>query len=274
MAGYDIDRKTVLITGASGGFGSELCRKLITEHGCRVIGGGRSREKLEAVASSLGAYRRKFAYCRFDVSDVDAWRRLARRLEEKNVIPDLLINNAGIMPPFEKFAHEDAETARRIIDVDLMSVIYGCGVMMPLLLRSPQGGIINVASSAAFSPVIGAAVYSASKGAVKNFTMALAGEMRGRLFVSAACPGFSMTDLFRDSGLSRTDHEFIDGLGTDKSEIAEQIIRGARSGKEIIICGKDSRLMTAMSSVAPVKANALYAKIMRSSGLDMFKDLR
>ena len=263
MAGYDINRKTVVLTGASGGFGSELCRKLITEHGCRVIGVGRSREKLEAVASSLGAYRGKFAYCRFDVSDEAAWRRLA----------DLLINNAGIMPPFEKFGHGGTETARRVIDVNLMSVIYGCAVMMPLLLRSPHGGVINVASSAAFSPVIGAAVYSASKGAVKNFTMALSEETEGRLYVSAVCPGFSVTDLFRDSGLSRTDHEFIDGLGTDKAEIAEQIIKGALAGKKLIICGKDSHLMTAMSSVAPVKANALYAKVMRSSGLDMFRDL-
>ena len=274
MAGYDIDRKTVLITGASGGFGSELCRKLITEHGCRVIGAGRSREKLEAVASSLGAYRRKFAYCRFDVSDVDAWRRLARRLEEKNVIPDLLINNAGIMPPFEKFAHEDAETARRVIDVDLMSVIYGCGVMMPLLLRSPQGGIINVASSAAFSPVIGAAVSSASKGAVKNFTQALAEEMKGRLYVGCVFPGFSVTDLFRNNDLSDEDHSFIDGLGTDKADIAAAIVRGIALRKKLMICGKDSRLMTAMSSVAPSCSNALYTKILTGSDLNMFKKLK
>ena len=125
--------------------------------------------------------------------------------------------------------------------------------------------------------------------AIKTFDIANGPGVRTSLFVSGCthhCPGcFNAVAWDFDYGPVYTEEtearildslrdEFIDGLGTDKSEIAEQIIRGARSGKEIIICGKDSRLMTAMSSVAPVKANALYAKIMRSSGLDMFKDLR
>lgn len=274
MTGYNLSKSTVVITGASGGFGSELVRQLINERGCRVIGTGRSREKLAALADSLGERRGKFAYCTFDVSDRAAWRRFAALLRAKNVIPDLLINNAGMMPPFERFEDEDGELAKRVIDVNLMSVIYGCEAFIPLLLTSKRGGIINIASSAAFSPVVGTAVYSASKGAVKNFTMALAEETEGRLYVAAVCPGFSMTDLFRDSGLSESDHEFIDGLGTDKADIAASIIRGAEAGKKLMICGKDSKIMTVMSSAAPSKANGLYAKIMKGSGLDMFGKLQ
>lgn len=270
--GYNVNKRTVIITGASGGFGSELTKLFVLGHGCRVIGIGRSKEKMEALADELGGKKSKFKYLLFDVADREKWAKFAALLTEKNIIPDLLINNAGIMPRFEKFETEDGELAKRIIDTNLMSVIYGCEAMLPLLKKSKQGGIVNIASSAAFSPVAGTAVYSASKGAVKNFTMALCEEEES-LYVGCVFPGFSKTDLFRDNNMTDNDFQFISSLGTDKKTVAEGIIRGMTAGKKLIVCGKDSYLMNAMSSVAPSPANALYSKIMKSSELEMFKDL-
>ncbi len=274
MQTYNVNRKTVIITGASGGFGSELCRLFINRHGCRVIGIGRSREKFEALAASFKEKKNKFRYYLFDVSDRQNWQRFAAALNEKNIVPDLLINNAGIMPPFERFEDEDGGTAKNVMNVNFMSVVYACEALIPALLGSDEGGIVNVASSAAFSPVVGTAVYSASKGAVKNFTQALAEEMKGRLYVGCVFPGFSVTDLFRNNDLSDEDHSFIDGLGTDKADIAAAIVRGIALRKKLIVCGKDSRLMTAMSSVAPSGSNALYTKILTGSDLNMFKKLK
>ena len=74
---YNINRKTVITTGASGGFGSELTKKLINEHGCRVIGIGRSKEKMEALTESLGDKKSKFKYLLFDVSDREKWVKFA-----------------------------------------------------------------------------------------------------------------------------------------------------------------------------------------------------
>lgn len=274
MKTYILNRKTVVITGASGGFGSELTKLLVNEYGCRVIGIGRSKEKMEELSLSLGESRSRFKYSLFDVSKRENWVKFASLLEEKGVIPDLLINNAGIMPPFENFEDEDGELAKRVIDVNFMSVVYGCEIMLPLLKRSKQGGIVSVASSAAFSPIVGAAVYSASKGAVKNFTLSLAEELNGRIYVGCVCPGFSKTGLFRDNNYTEEDYDFIDGMGTDKNDIAEAVVNGVKNCKKLIVCGKDSRLMTAMSSVAPVKSNALYSKVMKESKLNMFKGLK
>ena len=273
MKKFNITNKTVIITGASGGFGSELTKLFVNEFDCRVIGIGRSREKMEALAESLTLNRSRFKFFLFDVSDRENWRKFAAMLERKGIIPDLLINNAGIMPPFESFEYEDGELAKRVIDVNLMSVIYGCEAMIPLLKKSQQGGIVNIASSAAFSPVVGTAVYSASKGAVKNFSMALTEDLKGKLYVGTVCPGFSRTDLFRDNNYSEEDFDFISGFGTEKEEIAKSIVIGVTSGKKLIICGKDSRLMTTMSAVAPIKSNALYAKVLKGSKLKMFDNL-
>ena len=274
MGSFNLRKRTVIITGASGGFGSELTKLLINEYGCRVIGIGRSKDKMEALAESLDENKNRFKYFLFDVSDRDSWRNFAALLDSKKVIPDLLINNAGIMPPFERFDTEDGELARRVIDVNFMSVVYGCEAMLPLLKRSKQGGIVNIASSAAFSPVAGIAVYSASKGAVKNFSMSLSEELDGEMYVGTVCPGFSKTDLFRDNNFSEDDFDFISGLGTDKEEIAKAIITGVSNGKKLIVCGKDSRLMSAMSAVAPVGSNALYSKVLKESDLNMFQNLK
>lgn len=273
MRSFETNKRTVIITGASGGFGSELTKLFINEHGCRVIGIGRSREKMEALSDCLGGNKSKFKYSLFDVSERKNWTKFASLLKEKNITPDLLINNAGIMPRFEKFELEDGELAKRIIDTNLMAVIYGCEALIPLLKQSKQGGIVNIASSAAFSPVAGTAVYSASKGAVKNFTMALCEEEADSLYVGCVFPGFSKTDLFRDNEYSDKDFEFISGLGTDKADIAKGIIKGISAGRKLIVCGKDSYLMNVMSSVAPSSANKLYTKVLKSSELEMFKDI-
>lgn len=274
MRSFDLKKRTVIITGASGGFGSELTKLFIKKYGCRVIGIGRSKEKMNALSLSLGCDKNKFKYFLFDVSDKENWQKFAAMLESKGVIPDLLINNAGIMPPFERFDTEDEETAERVMNVNFMSVVYGCKAMLPLLKRSKQGGIVNIASSAAVSPIVGAAVYSASKGAVRNFSLSLSEELENSIYVGVVCPGFSKTDLFRDNGLNEDDFDFISTLGTDKDEIAEEIAEGVSCGKKLIVCGNDSRLMTAMSSVAPVRSNALYSKVMKGSDLNIFKDLK
>ena len=274
MGAFNVNKKTVIITGASGGFGSELTKILINEHGCRVIGVGRSREKMEALAGSLGDNSAKFKYFLFDVSERENWRKFAALLDRKGVIPGLLINNAGIMPPFERFEYEDGELAKKVIDTNLMSVIYGCEAMIPLLKRSRRAGIVNISSSSAFSPSVGIAVYSASKAAVRNFSMSLAEELDPDISVTAVCPGFAKTDLFRDNGFTEEDYEFISGLGSDKEEIARAIIKGVSDGKKLIICGKDSLLMNAMSSVLPVKSNELYSKVLKESTLPMFSNLK
>ena len=274
MSSFNLKKRTVIITGASGGFGSELTRILINDYGCRVIGIGRTKEKLQAIAESLADNKNKFKYYVFDVSDRENWRKFADKLTENGVIPDMLINNAGIMPPFEKFENEDGELARRVIDVNFMSVVYGCEAMIPLLKKSRHGGIVNISSSSAFSPSAGVAVYSASKAAVRNFSLSLAEELDGQIYVGAVCPGFSKTDLFRDNGFTEEDFDFISGLGTDKEDIAKAIINGISDGKKLIICGKDSYLMNAMSSVAPVKANELYSKVLKKSDLNMFQNIK
>ena len=157
MALYDLYGATVIITGASGGFGSELTKQLISRFSCKVIGIGRTKEKMEALAESLGKKRSHFKYYLFDVSDKKNWQSFAKTLDKKEIVPDLLINNAGIMPPFRKFEDESSDTVSEVMATNFMAAVYSCEALLPLLKRSYRGAIANVASSAAYSPVIGTA---------------------------------------------------------------------------------------------------------------------
>lgn len=274
MAFYCLDYKTVVLTGASGGFGAELTKLLIGHFGCNVIGIGRTKEKMEALAEQLGAKRSYFRYYLFDVSVKDNWRKFALTLRNKGVCPDLLINNAGVMPPFENFTLHGSDGVLEVMNTNFMSAVYACEALLPMLKSSIQGGIVNVASSAAYSPIAGTTAYSASKGALKNFTLALSQELENELYVGVACPGLSNTTLFRGTKLSETDEKIFKAVGSDKRQVAEEIIGGISICKKIIVCGKDAHLMTAFTAIAPAAASYVYGKVITESGLDLFKGVK
>ena len=270
---YALRGATVIITGASGGFGSELTKQLIKRFSCRVIGIGRTKEKMEALANSLGKDKKYFKYYLFDVSDKKKWQSFAKTLEKKGIVPDMLINNAGIMPPLEKFENETSDTVIEVMNTNFMAPVYSCEALLPILKRSERPAIVNVSSAAAYSPVIGTAAYSASKGALKNFTQALCEELDGRVYVGLVCPGFSKTELFRNMKFDEKEKELLDGIGTDKADIAKAIIEGIILKRKLILAGKDAKLMTALSNAAPAHANSLYTKVLKSAKLDMFGDI-
>ena len=107
-----LDGKTVIITGASGGLGFAMAKLLIEKHGCTVIGVARNREKAEKAAAALGDM---FSFRLFDVTDRTGWTSFARELDESGLVPDVLINNAGIMPAFAR-----AETCS---DSDISAIV-------------------------------------------------------------------------------------------------------------------------------------------------------
>ena len=100
-----LDNKTVIVTGASSGMGKGITERLIKEHGCKVLGVARSEKKMEALVAELGEYASQFSYQLFDVSVRENWENYVAYLNENGIKPDVLINNAGILPKFDRFEH-------------------------------------------------------------------------------------------------------------------------------------------------------------------------
>ena len=90
--------KTVIVTGASSGFGKLICEHLVNNCACKVYGIARRESNLQLLKEQLGE---NFDYFAMDVSIEQNWIDLAKKLNENNIFPDVLINNAGILPKFK-----------------------------------------------------------------------------------------------------------------------------------------------------------------------------
>ena len=160
---YDLNKRTVVLTGASGGFGREIAKRLILSHGCRVVGIGRNEDKMAALKEELKDKKELFSYKLFDVSDRAAWTDFAENLDCE---PSVLINCAGILPEFKSFEKQSEESVFRVTEVNYLSAVTAIRHMMPKLKQSRDPMIVNISSSSALCPVAGAAAYSASKAAL------------------------------------------------------------------------------------------------------------
>lgn len=190
----DIRDRTVLITGASGGIGAAVARRLASD-GMAVALAGRNRDRLEAVAKdcvSLGADAELFAG---DITDDAYTAALPEAVKARFGALHALVNNAGL---FETDAFDVADLSRwdAALDINFRSLVHLTKAAVPLLLEHPESAVINLSSIAGRMTFGGGGIYSATKHAVHAFSGCLFDDLRDRgLKVSALYPGFVDTGM-------------------------------------------------------------------------------
>lgn len=265
--------KTIVITGASSGIGRALTCKLIKEHNCRVIGIGQSEAKMRSLIDELSYQHDAFRYKIFDVSDQEAWNGFARELLENNVNIDLLINNAGTMPAFDKSFNYTEEEINRCFEVNFHAVRYGIKAMLPILRKSTMPGIINISSAAALSSLVGTSIYGATKAALKAYTESLIGELGREMYIAYVCPGFVRTDILRNQ-YTKPKKGIIQMMSTSPDKMAKKIIRRIARQKSRMVLGKDAHFMNFTSKFFPVLGLKMYENIIKGSKNELFENLR
>lgn len=266
-----MDGKTVIITGASGGMGKGVAEKLIKEHGCTVIGIARSEEKMKKVVAELGDYKDKFTYKLFDVSVEKNWLEFANYLKENSIKPDILINNAGILPKFDRFQNYTVEYIEKAMNINFYSAVYSIHTLLPMLLESPSPAIINVDSSAALMTLAGTSVYSASKAALKSLSEALREELRGKCYVGIVCPGFTKTDIFRDQSASDAKgQKMLNMVSTSCERMVKMIMNDIKTKKPLGVHGFDAAFMNYFGRILPVQGGRLFSAVMKASKMPLF----
>ena len=196
MAARKFDGKVVLITGATGGFGSATAKRFAAE-GARLVLSDLDAEALEAFAATLDAETATLAG---DIADEALSEGLARLALSRFGGLDVAVNNAGIAQNFVRFPLLPSDEARRIIDIDVMGVFYAMKHQLPLMERQARegrkGAIVNIASVAGIAGAPRLAVYSAAKHAVVGFTRSAAAEYATKgIRVNAVCPSFARTEM-------------------------------------------------------------------------------
>lgn len=268
-----IENKTVIVTGASSGIGAYIAAELVREYNCRVIGIGRDENAMKSmIKEKLTYYCDNFSYQLFDVSVERNWELFADYLARNDIRPDIIINNAGMLPQFNSFQNYTQSEIDKVFGTNVFGCMYAIRAVLPMLRESQTPGIINIASSSALAPFAGTSVYSASKAAVLNFTEGLIGELGRSIYIGVVCPGFSMTSIFRNQKERRVSR-MIEWVSTSPEVMAHKIIKGINKQKHRMIIGVDAKLMNFFSGLCPILSLKVYEQALKISGIKMFEDV-
>lgn len=184
--------KVILITGASGGIGEGIARELGSA-GAKVLLGARRLDRIEAVAADIKTAGGIAKAVALDVTNRQSMADFARAAVDEWGRIDVLINNAGIMP-LSPLAAGKLDEWERMIDVNIKGVLWGVGAVIPIMKSQGSGQIINIGSIGALSVVPTAAVYCATKFAVRAISDGLRQEST-KIRVTCVNPGVVESDL-------------------------------------------------------------------------------
>jgi serine 3-dehydrogenase len=207
--------KTILITGATAGFGEAATRKFVAG-GWNAIGTGRRGDRLRKLQQELGD---AFLPLEIDMLDRDAVESLAR-LEGKWGEIDLLLNNAGLAPPTDSLPETDWERIEQVIDTNITGLVALTRALLPKLIER-KGQIINLSSVAATYPYKGGAVYAGTKAFVHQFSLDLRSDLAGTgVRVTSVEPGMAETEftLVRTGGNREASDKLYAGMNPMTSE--------------------------------------------------------
>ena len=192
-----LDNEITLITGASRGIGAGIA-KLFAESGSYVIGTATTKEGAESISKRFNQDSTKGEGIVLDVSNSEDVNKMIKDLKERDLLPSILINNAGIS--LESLLMRIKEDDwKKIIDTNLSSAFYLCKAAVSGMMKNRKGRIINIGSVVGSIGAIGNAHYSASKAALLGFTKSLALEVGSRgITVNNIAPGYITTDMTKD----------------------------------------------------------------------------
>ncbi len=237
-----------LITGASSGIGANLAR-IFSAHGHRVALVARREDRLTALAQEIaaaGGTPPLVIPC--DLTQPDAGDMITTALAAANVEVDILVNNAGFGLFGQSFALDRTQQLE-MIAVNIRALTDLSLRFSDSLIRH-RGGLLNVASVAAFLPGPGMAVYYASKAYVLSFSDALHNELgRHGVRVTALCPGPVQTEFQRRAGFKPGMDSTVLHVGAEKVALAGY--RGLTRGKRIVLPGLGIRAIPFLLRFVP-----------------------
>ena len=243
--------QTALITGASMGIGVELAR-CFAEAGYDLVLTARSAAALETLAAELrGKYNVQVAAAPADLGQIGAGTALAKTLADKGLAIDVLVNNAGYGIA-GAYAGSDFAQEMGMIDLNIRALAELTHIYWPRMLANERGGVLNVASTAAFQPGPLMAIYYASKAFVLSFSEALWKEAEGTgVHVSCLCPGPTESNFRDRAGTGKTRLSKNMGPPMTSAAVARAGYRAFRRNQRVIVTGARNKFLAASAPFLP-----------------------
>ncbi|MXN92238.1 3-ketoacyl-ACP reductase [Flavobacterium sp. Sd200] len=222
--------KNALITGAGKGIGKAVALALAAE-GTNVILLARTAADIESVAKEAEAFGVKALAITADIADIDSVNNAVTKAIDEFKTIDILINNAGI-GKFGKFLDLTPAEFENIIKVNLFGIYYATRAVLPTMIETQSGDIINISSTAGLRGAAATSAYSASKFAVIGLTESLMQEVRKHnIRVTSLTPSTVATDMAKDLNLTDGNPEKV----MQAEDVAELIVAQLKLNKRVFI---------------------------------------
>jgi len=188
-----IGGKVIAITGASSGIG-EATARLLAKNGAQVVLGARRKEKLEGLTSEIRLENGLADYRVLDVTKYGEMEKFINYIKNTYGSVDVIVNNAGVMP-LSKLEARKMEEWNRMIDVNIRGVLHGIAAGLPIMKSQGFGQFVNLSSIGGHVVSPTAAVYCATKFAVRAISEGLRMEVGKDIRVTIVSPGVTESEL-------------------------------------------------------------------------------
>jgi short-subunit dehydrogenase len=254
-----------LVTGASSGIGAAIARELASR-GYSIALVARREERLRSLATDLASEHGVAAEAiACDLGDPDARDRLADELRGRGRSVEVLVNNAGFGHQAD-FATSPRERMVEMVRLNVEAVVDLTSRFMGPMVERGRGTVINIASTAAFQPLPGSAVYAASKSFVLSFSEAIRTELRGSgVTVTAVCPGPVKTEFTEVAGVGGVEERTPGAVWMSAEDIARHAVDGAAKDRRVVVPGALNRASALAGQHSPrAVALPLISRIWRN----------
>ena len=242
---------TSVVTGASSGIGASIAKELASRgHSLALV--ARREERLRTLATELtSAYGVAAEVIAADLREPAERDRLAEELRGRGRVVEVLVNNAGFGHQAD-FATSPRERMVEMVDINVGVVVDLTSRFLTGMIDRGRGSVINIASTAAFQPLPGSAVYAASKAFVLSFSEAIRTELRGTgVSVTAVCPGPVRTEFMEVAGIGGAEERTPDLVWMSPDELAKHAVDGAANDRRVVVPGAINRATSLVGQHSP-----------------------
>ena len=242
------ERRWTLVTGASSGIGADLAR-VFAERGYALVLTARRGDRLEALAGELRGRGAAVEVVVADLADAGALERLVAEIEARGLPLHTLVNNAGFGLR-GRFATLPYERQIAMVELNVTALTKLTRLFLPGLIARGRGGVLNVASTAAFQAGPNMAVYYATKAYVLSLSEALHEEAKPHgVTVTALCPGPTATEFAKTADVEMTRLFRFGAMSA--VEVARAGVAGYEAGRAVVVPGLTNRIGALAAQLGP-----------------------
>lgn len=260
----DLNQATVLVTGATGGFGRHMARQF-REAGSRLVLTDLDGRGLDLLKSELdadgGESVRVFAA---DLSDVAGCRSLYNSVSGAGIVPDVLVNNAGLGVA-GRLDHVPEDRWERLMQVNLLAPIRLCYLFLPAMIERGSGHVVNISSLAGWVGSPGLSTYCASKFGLRGLSECLALELAEHgLRLSTVYPSFSRTPIIDSDRFGYDEPRRVpDDMLSDPADVVAAVVKGVQKNQQHIFPDLTSRTVHYLHRYLPAVMPLLQRRLER-----------